>query len=335
MPQTRKPKLLERMRQALRARHYSYRTEQSYLQWVRRFILFHGKRHPAEMGAPEIEAFLSHLAAHENIAASTQNQALSALLFLYRHVLHKDIAAQNLSFTLAKRPQRLPVVLSRGEVKRLMAFLDGVPWLVAHLLYGSGLRLSEALRLRIQDLDFERHTLIVRGGKGDKDRSTLLPQSLRPALENHIRSVRRLYKRDLANPAWQGVSLPHALARKYPQAPRAWNWQYLFPSPRLSRDPRSGRLLRHHLHPSSVQKAIREAARAARIPKHVTPHTLRHSFATHLLEAGYDIRTVQELLGHKDVRTTMMYTHVLERGPLGVRSPLDELNLGENRPSAA
>ncbi len=324
----RKPKLLDQMRQALRARHYSYRTEQAYIHWVRRFILFHGKRHPAEMGVPEIEAFLSHLATEEHVATATQNKALSALLFLYRHVLHKDLPADRLNFTLAKRPQRLPVVLSRAEVKRLMAFLDGTPWLVAQLLYGSGLRLSEALRLRIQDLDFDRRLLVVRSGKGDKDRTTLLPQSLRPALELQIQRVRRLYTQDLANPQWEGVSLPTALARKYPNAPREWVWQYLFPAERLSRDPRSGRLLRHHLHPSSIQKAIRAAARAAQIPKRVTPHTLRHTFATHLLERGYDIRTVQELLGHKDIRTTMIYTHVLQRGPYGVRSPLDDLTDG-------
>ncbi len=326
MASPRKPKLLDQVRQALRARHYSYRTEQAYVQWVRRFILFHGKRHPAEMGTPEIEAFLSYLATEEHVSASTQNQALSALLFLYRHVLHQDLPAERLSFTLAKRPQRLPVVLSRAEVKRLMAFLDGVPWLVSQLLYGSGLRLSEALRLRIQDLDFENHYLLVRSGKGDKDRVTLLPESLHPALQHQIQRVQRLYRRDRANPHWEGVSLPEALARKYPNAPQAWVWQYLFPSPKLSRDPRSGRLLRHHLHPSSIQKAIREAARAARIPKRVSPHTLRHTFATHLLEQGYDIRTVQELLGHKDIRTTMIYTHVLQKGPLGVRSPLDLLN---------
>ena len=325
MSTTRKPKLLDRVRQALRARHYSYRTEQAYTQWIRRFILFHGKRHPAEMGAPEIEAFLSYLAAEENVSASTQNQALSALLFLYRHVLHQDIPAERLNFTLAKRPQRLPVVLSRAEVKRLMTFLDGTPWLVAQLLYGSGLRLSEALRLRIQDLDFDRHLILVRSGKGDKDRTTVLPQTLYPALQTQIQHVRYLHQRDLQNPHWEDVSLPEALARKYPHAPREWVWQYLFPAERLSRDPRTGRLLRHHLHPSSIQKAVRAAAQAAQIPKHVTPHTLRHSFATHLLENGYDIRTVQELLGHKDVRTTMIYTHVLQRGPLGVRSPLDDL----------
>ncbi len=326
MSSPQKPKLLEQMRQALRARHYSYRTEQAYIQWVRRFILFHNKRHPAQMGAAEIEAFLSHLATEGRVAASTQNQALSALLFLYRYVLKRDFRGQPFDFTPAKRPERLPVVLSHDEVKRLMAFLDGTAWLVAQLLYGAGLRLSEALRLRIKDLDFDRHYIVVRSGKGEKDRTTLLPESLRPALVVQMQHVRRLYQQDMADPSWQGVSFPEALSRKIPTGPRQWVWQYLFPAERLSRDPRTGRWLRHHLHPSSIQKAVRQAARAARIPKRVTPHTLRHTFATHLLEAGYDIRTVQELLGHKDVRTTMIYTHVLSKGPFAVRSPLDALN---------
>ncbi len=321
---TQQPKLLDRVRAALRSRHYSYRTEQAYIQWIRRFILFHNKRHPAQMGAPEVEAFLSHLATHERVATSTQNQALSALIFLYRHVLQQELP-KTLNFTLAKRPQRLPTVLSQEEIRRLMTYLDGTPWLVAQLLYGSGLRLSEALRLRIQDIDFGNHYILVRSGKGDKDRVTLLPQTLHPHLEMQIQRVRRLYQRDQQNPHWQGVSLPNALERKYPHAPRQWEWQYLFPAERLSADPRSDFLRRHHLHPSSIQKAIRQAAKAARITKHVTPHVLRHSFATHLLEHGYDIRTVQELLGHKDVRTTMIYTHVLNRGPHAVRSPLDTL----------
>ncbi len=312
------------MRAALRARHYSYRTEQSYIQWVRRFILFHNKRHPAEMGTTEIEAFLSHLATNKNISVSTQNQALSALLFLYRHVLQKEISP-TLNYAIAKRPKRLPVVLSRDEVRRLMTYLDGIPWLVAQLLYGSGLRLSEALRLRIKDIDFSNNYILVRNGKGDKDRVTLLPQSIQPHLKIQIQRARRLYTRDLQNSRWGGVSIPNALAQKYPNAPREWIWQYLFPAERLSVDPRSQRLLRHHLHPTSIQKAIRRAATEAKITKHVTPHTLRHSFATHLLEAGYDIRTVQELLGHKDIRTTMIYTHVMKSGPFAVQSPLDTL----------
>lgn len=319
-----KPKLLDRVRAALRARHYSYRTEQAYVQWIRRFIIFHNKRHPAEMSAPEVEAFLSHLATHDHVSTSTQNQALSALLFLYRHVLQRELPT-TLNYALAKRPQRLPTVLSRDEVRRLMTFLDGTAWLVAQLLYGSGLRLSEALHLRIKDIDFTNHYILVRGGKGDKDRVTLLPESIQPHLRIQIQRVRRLFARDTKNPHWQGVSLPDALARKYPNAPTSWEWQYLFPAERLSTDPRTGNLLRHHLNPSSIQKAIRRAAREANITKHVTPHVLRHSFATHLLEAGYDIRTVQELLGHKDIRTTMIYTHVLNRGPRGVLSPLDAL----------
>ena len=324
MPPAKKPKLLDQMRAALRARHYSYRTEQSYIQWVRRFILFHNKRHPAEMGTTEIEAFLSHLATDKNISVSTQNQALSALLFLYRHVLQKEISP-TLNYAIAKRPKRLPVVLSRDEVRRLMTYLDGIPWLVAQLLYGSGLRLSEALRLRIKDIDFSNNYILVRNGKCDKDRVTLLPQSIQPHLKIQIQRARRLYTRDLQNPRWEGVSIPNALAQKYPTAPREWIWQYLFPAERLSVDPRSQRLLRHHLHPTSIQKAIRRAASEAKITKHVTPHTLRHSFATHLLEAGYDIRTVQELLGHKDIRTTMIYTHVMKSGPFAVQSPLDTL----------
>jgi len=325
MPPTNKPKLLERMRAALRARHYSYRTEQSYIQWVRRFILFHNKRHPAEMGTTEIEAFLSHLATNKNISVSTQNQALSALLFLYRHVLQKEISP-TLNYAIAKRPKRLPVVLSRDEIRRLMTYLDGISWLVAQLLYGSGLRLSEALRLRIKDIDFSNNYILVRNGKGDKDRVTLLPQSIQPHLKIQIQRSRRIYMRDLQNPRWEGVSIPNALGQKYPNAPKAWIWQYLFPAERLSTDPRSQRLLRHHLNPSSIQKAIRRAASQAKITKHVTPHTLRHSFATHLLEAGYDIRTVQELLGHKDIRTTMIYTHVMKSGPFAVQSPLDTLS---------
>ncbi len=320
-PQKRK-KLLDQVREALRLRHYSYRTEQSYVLWIKRYIFFHNKRHPKDMGTPEIEAFLSYLATEQNVAASTQNQALSALLFLYREVLHIEIPPEQLSIVRARKPQRLPVVLSQQEVEKLLAAMSGKSQLIAQILYGSGLRLSEALRLRIQDLDFDRAQIIVRGGKGDKDRLTMLPQKLVPALQLQIQHSRLVYEQDLRTPE-VGVSLPGALARKYPHAWRAWEWQYLFPSRKLSHDPRSGRLLRHHLGGSSVQKAVRAAARRAGITKHVSPHTLRHSFATHLLEAGYDVRTVQELLGHKDIRTTMIYTHVLQKGPLAVISPLD------------
>ena len=304
----------------LRRKHYSYRTEQAYVDWLRRFIL-HGKRHPQEMGAQEIEAFLTHLAVHENVAASTQNQALQAILFLYREVLGREIT-QPIQALRARKPKRLPTVLTRPEVQTLLSYLSSTHLLIAQLLYGSGLRLMEGLRLRVKDLDFEYRTITVRDGKGEKDRITILPESLIESLSKHLEEVQRLHQQDLSQ-GYGAVYLPDALARKYPNAEREWGWQWVFPSSRLSPDPRAGVIRRHHLDPTSVQRAIREAARAAGIPKPVTPHTLRHSFATHLLESGYDIRTVQELLGHKDVRTTMIYTHVLQRGGLAVRSPLD------------
>jgi integron integrase len=305
----------------MRLKHYSYRTEQAYVDWIRRFILFHHKRHPQEMGAQEIEAFLTHLAVHENVAASTQNQALQAILFLYREVLGREIT-EPIQAMRARKPKRLPTVLTREEVLLLFNQMSGIHKLIAQLLYGSGLRLMEALRLRVKDLDFEYRTITVRDGKGEKDRITILPDLLQDPLRHHLEQVRRLHQQDLAQ-GYGAVYLPEALARKYPNAEREWGWQWVFPSPRLSLDPRAGIIRRHHLDPSSVQRAIREAARAAGITKPVTPHTLRHSFATHLLETGYDIRTVQELLGHKDVRTTMIYTHVLQRGGRAVRSPLD------------
>jgi len=316
-------KLLDRVRYALRTQHYSYRTEQSYLQWIRRYILYHNKRHPAQMGLPEIQAFITHLAVDEHVAAATQNQALSAILFLYRSVLDIPLPEEKLNIIWARKPKRLPVVLTRSEIHRLLTLLEGSNQLIAQLLYGSGLRLSEGLRLRIHDLDLETRQITVRSGKGDKDRVTMLPKRLLPAIQNQMDKTRILHEHDLASPGI-GVSLPHALERKYPRAWREWGWQYLFPAKKLSTDPRSGRRLRHHQGPSAVQKAIRRAAERAGITKNVSPHTLRHTFATHLLEDGYDIRTVQELLGHKDVRTTMIYTHVLNRGPLGVRSPLDD-----------
>lgn len=315
------PRLLDQVREVMRLKHYSYRTEQAYVDWIRRFILFHGKRHPQEMGAPEIEAFLTHLAVHENVAASTQNQALNALLFLYREVLGREIT-DPIQALRAKKPRRLPTVLTRHEVQSLLAHLSGPPLLMAQLLYGSGLRLMECLRLRVKDLDFDYHTITVRDGKGDKDRVTILPASLIGSLQKHLEEVKRLHEQDLAQ-GYGAVYLPDALARKYPNAGREWAWQWVFPSPRLSLDPRSGTVRRHHMDPASLQRAIRHAAQAATLSKPVSPHTLRHSFATHLLENGYDIRTVQELLGHKDVRTTMVYTHVLQRGGLAVRSPLD------------
>lgn len=313
-------KLLDQARDILRAKHYSYRTEQAYIDWMRRFILFHGKRHPKDMGAAEIQVFLLHLANDRNISASTQNQALSALLFLYREVLQKDI--EPILLSTAKRPQRLPTVLTRQEALQILGHMTGIYKLMAQLLYGSGLRLMECLRLRIKDIDFTYRTITVRDGKGEKDRIVPLPEAVIPDLRRQIERVRLLHEEDLAA-GYGEVYLPYALAQKYPNAARELGWQYLFPAPKRSTDPRSSRERRHHIGPSSLQKAIKTAVRQSGIAKPVTAHTFRHSFATHLLQAGYDIRTVQEILGHKDVRTTMIYTHVLQRGGLAVRSPLD------------
>jgi integron integrase len=318
------PRLLDRLREALRVRHYSYRTEQAYAAWARRFIVFHGMRHPATMGDVEINAFLSHLAVDGHVAASTQNQALAALLFLYREVLGKDVPWLD-GLARARKPTRLPVVLSRDEVRRLLAAVRGAPSLVCRLLYGTGMHLLQGLRLRVKDVDFERNEIIVREGKGDKDRRTVLPASLRARLEGHLASVRALHDADLAAGAGS-VRLPGALAVKYPSAAREWAWQWVFPARTVWRDEASGARLRHHLHESAVQKAVRAAAMEVGFTKPVGCHTLRHSFATHLLEDGYDIRTIQELLGHRDVSTTMIYTHVLNRaGGRGVRSPVDGL----------
>ena len=308
------------MRDALRLKHYAYRTEQAYVDWITRFILFHHKRHPADLGRPEVQAFLTHLAVEKNVAASTQTQALSALLFLYRQVLRQDL--DHIDALRAHQPRRLPSVLTRDETRRVIGGLKGVHQLMAKLLYGSGLRLMECVRLRVEDVDFAQHQIVVRDGQGEHDRVTLLPDSLIAPLQEHLQRAKQLHDRDLE----QGhgtLDLPYALERKYPNANREWGWQYVFPSERLSTDPRDGRMHRHHVDPSGLQKAIRAAARLARIAKPVGPHTFRHSFATHLLESGYDIRTVQELLGHKDVKTTMIYTHVLNRGGLAVRSPFD------------
>ncbi|MGA9351364.1 MAG: integron integrase [Anaerolineae bacterium] len=313
-------KLLDRVRDALRLKHYSIRTAVSYVNWIRRYVLFHNKRHPNEMGSVEVEAFLTHLAVKENVAASTQNQALSALLFLYREVLKKDLGP--IDALRAKKPKRLPTVLTREEVRRVLGHLSGTHQLMAKLLYGSGLRLMECVRLRVKDLDFAQRAIVIRDAKGDQDRVTMLPESLIAPLQEHLLRVKRLHEEDLAK-GYGAVYLPYALERKYPSADREWTWQYVFPAQRLSVDPRSGVVRRHHVDESGLQKAVREAARLAGIPKPVSPHTFRHSFATHLLENGYDIRTVQKLLGHKDVKTTMIYTHVLQRGGLAVRSPLD------------
>lgn len=321
MTEQRPPRLLDQVKACCRMKHYSLRTEQTYCSWIRRFILFHGKRHPLEMSAPEIQSFLSALAVDRNVAASTQNQALAAILFLYREILGVELPWMD-DIVRAKRPPRLPVVLSRSEIKALLAQLDGIHWLIASLMYGSGLRLMEALRLRIKDVDHDRKELTVRSGKGDKDRRTLLPASLLGPLRRQQERVALLLGHD-RNIGLAPVELPYALARKHPGAGFALGWQYLFAAAKPGIDPRSGVRRRHHLHESAVQRAIRGAVRAAGILKPASSHTLRHSFATHLLESGYDIRTVQELLGHSDVRTTQIYTHVLNRGGSGVISPLD------------
>jgi integron integrase len=314
-------KLLDRVRDVMRLKHYSIRTEDTYVDWIKRFILFHDKRHPVEMDIAEIEAFLTHLAVDRRVAASTQNQALSALLFLYRHVLGKDLQ-RPVDYARARRPQRLPTVLTKDEVLRVIGFLSGTHQLMAKLLYGGGLRLMECVRLRVKDVDFAQHQILVRDGKGMKDRVTMLPETVIPFLQDHLRHVRQLHQDDL-RAGYGRVYLPFALERKYANASGEWIWQYVFPASRRSVDPRSNVVRRHHVNPSALQKAVRRAALAAKIPKHVTCHTFRHSFATYLLEDGYDIRTVQELLGHKDVKTTMIYTHVLNKGGLAVRSPLD------------
>ncbi|MBL7161872.1 MAG: integron integrase [Anaerolineales bacterium] len=316
------PKLLDLMRDAIRRKHYSIRTEEAYCDWAKRYILFHNKRHPKDMDIPEIEAFLTHLASELNVASSTQNQALSALLFLYRDVLKIELDPDEINAARAKKSQRIPVVLTKAEALLVIENLAPQNRLPVQLLYGSGLRLMECLRLRVKDLDFNYRQITVRDGKGFKDRRTILPESLIEFLKSHLQLVKNIHLRDLAD-GYGNVYLPGALERKYPSAQKEWIWQYVFPANRFSVDPRSGVTRRHHLSESGVQKAVRKAAKLSRVNKHVTPHTFRHSFATHLLEDGYDIRTVQELLGHKDVKTTMIYTHVLNRGPLAVRSPLD------------
>jgi integron integrase len=318
-----KPRLLDRVRDAIRTRHYSRETEKAYVHWIKRYIFFHDKRHPADMGAPEVTRFLTSLAIDAHVASSTQNQALNAILFLYRIVLERELPWLD-DIVRAKRPQRLPVVLTREEVRAVLDRLDGSPKLMTLLLYGSGLRLLECAELRVKDVDFARNQIIVRSGKGAKDRVTMLPGAARPGLLRHLEAVRAQHQVDLGRGAGC-VALPMALARKYPHANREWAWQWLFPATRLYVDRVTGQRRRHHLHESVVQRAVRRALRLAGIAKHASCHTFRHSFATHLLEDGHDIRTVQELLGHRDVSTTMIYTHVLNRGPGAVRSPADRL----------
>jgi integron integrase len=312
------------VRDAIRARHYSRRTEKAYAHWIKQYIFFHGKRHPADMGAPEVTAFLTSLAVHDKVAASTQNQALSVLLFLYREVLGVELPWLD-DVVRAKRPQHLPVVLTRDEVRAVLQRLDGVPRLMALLLYGAGLRLLECCRLRVKDVDFATNQITIRDGKGHKDRVTMLPAAVKAALIAHLARAREQHEADLRHGAgW--VELPSALTRKYPNAGRDWGWQWVFPATRMYVDRLTAQRRRHHLHESVLQRAVKDAVRSVGIAKQATCHTFRHSFATHLLEESHDIRTVQELLGHEDVRTTMIYTHVLNRGPAGVRSPADRMS---------
>lgn len=314
-------KLLDRLRDTIRLKHYSYSTEQTYVNWNRRYILFHNKRHPQDMGGEELEAFLTHLAVHENVSASTQNQALNAIVFLYREVLKQDLGL-DIDAVRAKRCRTLPTVLTKAETQSVLQNVSGVYQLVAQILYGSGLRLNEALRLRVKDVDFAQQQIIVRNAKGWESRITMLPSIVIQPLQDYLLQVKRLHQQDLDR-GFGSVYLPFALERKYPNADRDWIWQYVFPSDRIAKDPRSSITRRHHLHESGLQKSVKQAVRIAGIAKRVGCHTFRHCFATHLIEAGYDIRTVQELLGHKDVKTTMIYTHVLNKGGRGVKSPLD------------
>jgi integron integrase len=316
------PKLLELVRETLRTKHYSYRTEQAYVDWIKRFIIFHNKRHPRDMGAEEVQVYITYLANERRMAASTQNQALSAIIFLYKYVLQKKLIIPA-DILRPGRPERLPTVLSHQEAMAVIKKMKGTPKLIVQLLYGSGLRITECLRLRVKDLDFANHQVIVRDGKGENDRATVLPDSLVSNLKSQIEITRLIHQKDLKE-GFGEVSLPYALDKKYPNAPKEFSWQYVFPSLNRSLDPISNRTKRHHLDITVVQKAVRQAALAAGLDKPVSPHTFRHTFATQLLQNGYDIRTVQELLGHKDVKTTMIYTHVLQRGAGVVKSPLDE-----------
>ena len=318
-----KPRLLDRLRHEIRLRHYSIRTEEAYVGWVRRFIIFSGKRHPRDLGAAEVAAFLTHLAVDRRVSPATQGQAKSAILFLYKSVLEWQLPWLD-EIVAARNPRRLPVVLTPREVREMLAQMSGTSALLVSLLYGTGMRLLEGLRLRVKDVEFERREITVRDGKGGKDRITVLPENLIAGLQQQIARTRALHQRDLAE-GFGSVWLPAALDVKYPGLPKAWGWQWVFPSAVRSADPRTGRTHRHHLSDASIQKAVGLAARRAGIDKPCSPHIMRHSFATHMLQSGYDIRTVQELLGHSDVSTTMIYTHVLNRGGRGVRSPFDQI----------
>jgi integron integrase len=318
-------KLIDQVIDVIRKKHYSIRTEEAYVPWIKRYIYYHGKRHPKEMGETEISQYISYLASVGNVAASTQNQALNAIVFLYKKVLKIDLGDFG-PMERAKRPKRLPTVLTKAEVSRLLHVMHGIQGLMAKLTYGCGLRVMECVRLRVKDIEFEQNQVIVRDGKGQIDRITMLPENLAPLLQPHLKRVKLIHEQDLKKGLGE-VYLPFALARKYPSAAKEWIWQYVFPSEKISKDPRSNKMRRHHIYEGSLQRAVRQAARNVDIMKPASPHTFRHSFATHLLEAGYDIRTVQELLGHKNVTTTMIYTHVLQKGGLGVKSPLDMLQI--------
>jgi integron integrase len=315
-------RLLDQVRDAIRLKHYAHSTEQTYIHWIKRYIFFHNKRHPKDMGAAEVESFLSHLATTAQVSASTQNQALSSLLFLYKHVLQKDLPMLSLPTVRAKEGKRLPNVLTKEDVQKVIAQMSGMCALMAKLLYGSGMRLNECVQLRVKDIDFEQRQIVIHDGKGEQDRVTILPDSLISLLKDHLEWRKKLHQKDLARGAGF-VYLPYALERKYPNANKEWIWQYVFPSAQVAKDSKTNVTRRWYMSDSTLQKAVRDAALAAKIEKRVGCHTFRHSFATHLLQSGYDIRTVQELLGHKDVKTTMIYTHVLNRGGLAVRSPLD------------
>ena len=317
------PKLLDRLRETLRTRHYSRRTEQTYSHWVKRFVYFHKMRHPEEMAEPEINTFLTHLAVKERVSSSTQNQALSALLFLYRHVLNREIGELR-DVIRARKPKRLPVVLTKDEVKTVIGNLKGDKWIMANLMYGAGLRLMECLRLRVQDIDFASNQITVRDGKGSKDRLTMLPKVVKQPLREHLKNVRNTHQKDLSE-GYGRVFMPYALARKYPKAATEWSWQFVFPQDNRFVNNTTGEQGRYHVHETIVHRVVKDAVRKTGITKRASSHTFRHSFATHLLADGYDIRTVQELLGHKDVKTTMIYTHVLNRGGKGVISPADNL----------